>query len=56
MPGQVGDASDDATAMTNETGMTKEDKNELRRFEASIKNMGANLSGMGAFINNLAEK
>ena len=56
VPGQVGDASDDATAMTNETGMTKEDKNELRRFEASIKNMGANLSGMGAFINNLAEK
>lgn len=56
VPGQVTDNSDDATQMTSETGLTQEDKNELRRFEASIKNMGANLSGMGAFISNLSEK
>ena len=56
VPGQVTDNNDDATQMTNETGLTQDDKNELRRFEASIKNMGANLSGMGAFIGNLSEK
>jgi hypothetical protein len=56
VPGQVADHSDEATAMTSESGFTQEDKNELRRFEASIKNMGANLSGMGAFISNLSEK
>jgi hypothetical protein len=56
VPGQVADHSDEATAMTSESGFTQEDKNKLRRFEASIKNMGANLSGMGAFISNLSEK
>jgi hypothetical protein len=56
VPGQVAQHSDEATAMTSESGFTQEDKNELRRFEASIKIMGANLSGMGAFISNLSEK
>jgi hypothetical protein len=56
VPAQVTENSDEATAMTSESGFTQEDKNELRRFEASIKNMGANLSGMGAFISNLSEK
>jgi hypothetical protein len=56
VPGQLHEHNDEATAMTSESGLTQDDKNELRRFEASIKNMGANLSGMGAFINNLSEK
>jgi hypothetical protein len=56
VPGQVADHSDEATAMTSEIGFTQEDKNELHRFESSIKNMGASLSEMGAFISNLSGK
>ena len=47
---------DDATAMTQETGFTTEEKNELRRMEANIQNMGTNLSGFGAFLSNLNHK
>ena len=56
VPGQVQDTSDEATQMTSETSLTQDDRNEIRRFEASIKNMGANLSGMSAFMTNLSEK
>jgi hypothetical protein len=56
IPTQVSETSDEATVMTAETGFTQEDKNELRRFQASIQNMGANLSTMGGFINNLTGK
>jgi hypothetical protein len=49
-------SSDDATAMTAETGFTTEEKNELRRIEANLQNMGTNISGFGAFINNLSNK
>jgi hypothetical protein len=47
---------DDGTVMTSETGFTAEEKNELRRIEANIQNMGTNLSGFGAFISNLNNK
>jgi hypothetical protein len=58
IPSQVNESKtgDNATVMTTETGSTQEDKNKLRQFQASIQNMGANLSGMGAFINNLTKK
>jgi hypothetical protein len=49
-------SSDDATAMTTETGFTTEEKNELRRIEANLQNMGTDISGFGAFINNLSNK
>jgi hypothetical protein len=42
--------------MTNETGFKVEEKNELRRIKANIQNMGANLSGFGAFLSNLNNK
>jgi hypothetical protein len=47
---------DDGTVMTTDTGFTVEEKNELRRIEANIQNMGTNLSGFGAFLSNLNNK
>jgi hypothetical protein len=47
---------DDGTVMTADTGFTVEEKNELRRIEANIQNMGTNLSGFGAFLSNLNDK
>jgi hypothetical protein len=37
---------DDATAMTNETGLTLEQNNEIRRIQANLQNLGANLAAI----------
>jgi hypothetical protein len=51
-----GGGGDDGTVMITKTGFTVEEKNELHRIEANIQNMGTNLSGFGAFLNNLNNK
>jgi hypothetical protein len=37
---------DDATVMTNETGWTQEKSNEIRRIQANLQNLGANLAAI----------
>jgi hypothetical protein len=36
----------DATVMTNETGLTLEKNNEIRRIQANLQNSGANLAAI----------
>jgi hypothetical protein len=44
VPSQV--PSDDATAMTTDTGLTQEQQNEILRIQANIQNIGANLASI----------
>jgi subtilase family serine protease len=37
---------DDATVATAATGLTQEQNNEIRRIQANIKNLGANLAAI----------
>ena len=37
---------DDATAMTNETGLTLEQNNEMRRIQANLQNLGASFASI----------
>jgi hypothetical protein len=40
--------------MTNETGaLTQEGKNKIRRMQANVQNLGANLASVNAFLSNL---
>jgi hypothetical protein len=51
---QKPNVGDDATVMTNETGaLTQEGKNEIRRMQANVQNLGANLASVNAFLSNL---
>jgi hypothetical protein len=37
---------DDATVMTNETSLTLEQNNEIRRIQANLQNLGADLAAI----------
>jgi hypothetical protein len=51
---QKSNVGDDATVMTNKTGLlTQEGKNEIRRMQANVQNLGANLASVTAFLSNL---
>jgi hypothetical protein len=45
-PPSTGKSNDDATVMTNETGLTLEQNNEIRRIQANLQNLGANLAAI----------
>jgi hypothetical protein len=45
VPTQV-PSGDDATAQTAETGLTQEQNNEIRRIQANLHNLGANLASI----------
>jgi hypothetical protein len=45
IPSQIHN-DDDATVMTAATGLTQEQNNEIRRIQANIKNLGANLAAI----------
>jgi hypothetical protein len=44
VPSQI--QNDDATVATAATGLTQEQNNEIRRIQANIKNLGANLAAI----------
>jgi hypothetical protein len=39
-------SSDGATVMTTDTGLTQEQNNEIRRIQANLQNLGANLAAI----------
>jgi hypothetical protein len=45
-PPDKGNVGDDATVMSNETGWTLENRNEIRRIQANLQNLGANLAAV----------
>jgi hypothetical protein len=45
-PAGKSNVGDDATVMANETGLTLEQNNEIRRIQANLQNLGANLAAI----------
>jgi hypothetical protein len=58
IPAQVqpkSNVGDDATVMTTDTGvLTQEGQNEIRRIQANVQNLGANLASVTALLSNLS--
>jgi hypothetical protein len=57
IPAQVHPKSvpDDTTVMTTDTGaLTQEGQNEIRRIQANVQNLGANLASVTAFLSNFS--
>jgi hypothetical protein len=45
-PTDKGTVGDDGTVMSNDTGWTLENRNEIRRIQANLQNLGANLAAV----------